>query len=115
MEEDALVAWGGGEGFGEGGLSDRGLLMDEFATDVGRVGQVGNGLVSGEGLDAEPEPLVGPERLGRARSGSRGRQRAGEGRRLHFSRFSHTQAARSSRRSARAFNFAVCPGPRVAA
>src|SRR5437867_12303348 len=82
MKENAVVARCGCEGVVEGGLSAVGLLIDEFAADAGVVGQAGNRLLPGEGLDAEPEPLVRPEGFGRAVVGGGLLQRVGERHRL---------------------------------
>jgi hypothetical protein len=47
-------------------LGDLGLPRDELAADVGLLRQVGDGLVSSEGLHAEGEPFAGAEGFGGA-------------------------------------------------
>jgi Domain of unknown function (DUF4915) len=49
----------GREGVAEGSVGDGGLLVDEFAADVGLVRQVGDGLGSGQRLNCQVLPLAG--------------------------------------------------------
>src|SRR6266545_3127582 len=62
-KQDALVVGSGGKGLVEGRLRLSGLLVNELAADVVFLGQLGNGLRSGEGVHGETLTWVGGKLL----------------------------------------------------
>jgi hypothetical protein len=65
------IVRGGGERIGQGGVGDGGLGINELATDLALLGDLGDGLGPGQRVEGDLLPLLGPHRLGGTTVGDR--------------------------------------------